>query len=55
MPTLAASIGRGPAPPVRDIPDVSRNTEANPEQRQPIEEQTQTREVTHPINDPELH
>ena len=30
MPASAASIGRGPRPPqVRDIPDVSRNMEAN--------------------------
>jgi len=55
MPTLAASIGRGPAPPVRDIPGVSGNAEANSEQRPSIEEQSQSPDATHPIKDPGLH
>ena len=52
MPNLAAPIGRGPAPPFRDMQDVSKNTD--PEQRQSIEEQGQNWDATHPINDPEL-
>jgi hypothetical protein len=39
----------------RDVPEISRNTEANPEQRQSIEERSQSRDATDQVNDPELH
>jgi hypothetical protein len=51
----AALIGRGPAPRFRDIPDVSRNMEANnPEHRQlpSTEQASQSWTVTGQITDP---
>jgi DNA-binding MurR/RpiR family transcriptional regulator len=51
MPAPAASIGRGPRPPqVRDIPDVSRNMEANLEQTQSTEDRSQNRDAADQIN-----
>ena len=54
MPAPAALTGRGPAPQFRDIPDVSRNTKANPEHRQVQSTQpgSQSWDVTGQVNDP---
>lgn len=51
MPASAALIGRGPAPQFRDIPEVSRNAEAN-RQVQSAEQGSQSWDVTGQINDP---
>ena len=53
-PASADLIGRGPAPRFRDIPDVSRNAEANPEHRQVQSTQpgSQSWDVTGQVNDP---
>ena len=53
-PASAALIGRGPAPRFRDIPDVSRNTEANPEhhQVQSPEQGSQSWDATDQLDDP---
>jgi hypothetical protein len=55
MPASAASIGRGPRPPqVLDIPDVSRNMEANLEQSQSTEDRSQNRDAADQVNNPKL-
>jgi hypothetical protein len=53
-PASADLIGRGPAPRFSDIPDVSRNAEANPEHRpvQSTQQGSQSWDVTGQINDP---
>ena len=51
IPASAASIGRGPRPPqVRDIPDMSRNMEANLEQTQSTEDRSQNRDAADQVN-----
>jgi len=55
IPASAGSIGRGPRPPqVRDIPDVSRNMEANLEQTQSTEDRSQNRDAADQVNNPKL-
>ena len=51
MPAPAGHIERGPVPRFRDIPDVSRNAEANP-QVPSTEQGSQSWDVTGQINDP---
>jgi hypothetical protein len=51
MPAPAGHVERGPVPRFRDIPDVSRNAEANP-QVPSTEQGSQSWDVTGQINDP---
>jgi hypothetical protein len=54
--SMPASAAPGyPHPPrFRAIPDVTTNTEANPEQRQSTEQRNQSRDVIGQASDPEL-
>ncbi len=54
MPAWAVSPGPGVPPQYRAIPQVSKNTEANSEQRQSTEQRSQSREANEQVNVPEL-
>ena len=53
-PAWAVSPGPGCPPQFRAIPQVSKNTEANSEQRQSTEQRSQSREANEQVNVPEL-
>ena len=54
MPAWAVSPGNCCPPQFRAIPQVSKNAEANSEQRQSTEQRSQSREANEQVNVPEL-